>query len=70
MGRLGTDRTDLRDMPWLEDCTDRAVLLFVFVEVQVRGGDHLPDAQRRYAKGDGKGGDKRGKSLPRAAKSA
>ena len=44
-GRLGVNPSDLRNMAGLEDCTECAGLLFLCIEVQVRIGERLPDAQ-------------------------
>lgn len=46
-GRLGIDRSERLNLAWFGDRTERADLLFVFVEVQVGIGDGVPYAQQQ-----------------------
>ena len=49
-GRLGVNPSDLRSPSGLGDCTERAGLLLLCIEVQVCHGDRLPEAQHHRRK--------------------
>ena len=48
-GRSGVEARDLRNVAWFGDRTERAGLRFVFIEVYVRVGERVPDAQQQRA---------------------
>ena len=50
LGRLSLNPAGFRNVSRFGYCTERAGLLFMFVEVDMRVGDRLPDAQRQCGK--------------------